>query len=437
MKKRLFWLIALFIIFFVSKIIAEQYRMGLIVTEEMPDWIKQSPEIKLSEPYKESCDNSEHLPPVGSQGTQSSCLGWAVGYYYKTYQEWQEHQWDTNLSEHQFSPAFIYNHINGGIDKGCTVGDAFKVLSDMGCATISDMPYYPNNYTNLPDEDTYFDAIKYRTEDDVYYKDITTTAGLNYAKNHLANGNILITGILVYDNFYKISDYDDIYCVIDTYGDELGGHAFNLVGYDDNKVTNDGTGAFRAVNSWGTDWGNNGYFWISYQAMQSNKTSIGYAFYCDDKIGYSPTIVMKFHVQHNDRYSVKYLFGIGSHDNPDWTKEFFIYHWLNPDNQSVTEEPNTMVAYPSTNIVVDLSDGKEYLYESQKNTVFIRCKDNRQNSVSGTITYLKAEHLVWPQCIISDDPPVAIPDDGSYAYSDVTIGSSELAIIKGISIPFG
>ncbi|MET0049533.1 MAG: C1 family peptidase, partial [Candidatus Thiodiazotropha sp.] len=43
-------------------------------------------------------------------------------------------------------------------------------------------------------------------------------------------------------------------------GEYLGGHAVTLVGYDYNKFG----GAFKIINSWGTEWGDNGYFWMPY-----------------------------------------------------------------------------------------------------------------------------------------------------------------------------
>jgi len=41
----------------------------------------------------------------------------------------------------------------------------------------------------------------------------------------------------------------------------LGGHAMTIIGYDDDKYD----GAFEVINSWGEDWGNEGYMWIRYK----------------------------------------------------------------------------------------------------------------------------------------------------------------------------
>jgi len=69
-----------------------------------------------------------------------------------------------------------------------------------------------------------------------------------------AAGGALVAGFQVYEDFlaYKSGVYTH------QSGSKLGGHAVCVVGYDDDKQ------AWLAKNSWGTDWGEQGFFWIGY-----------------------------------------------------------------------------------------------------------------------------------------------------------------------------
>ena len=40
-------------------------------------------------------------------------------------------------------------------------------------------------------------------------------------------------------------------------------HAVTIVGYNDSITDNGDVGAFKVVNSWGTSFGDNGYFWMT------------------------------------------------------------------------------------------------------------------------------------------------------------------------------
>src|SRR5450759_75585 len=95
-----------------------------------------------------SVDLSSQLPPVGDQGSQGSCVAWATSYYYKSWLEKQEHtEWNLSNPQYQFSPSFVYNQTNGGVDYGSTFPDAFDTMQTKGDVDIAEMPYDQGNHT--------------------------------------------------------------------------------------------------------------------------------------------------------------------------------------------------------------------------------------------------------------------------------------------------
>ena len=73
-------------------------------------------------------------------------------------------------------------------------------------------------------------------------------------KRAIANGELVFGAILVADNFIRYREG----IIEPPTGQEHGYHAVVFCGYDDT------VGAVRGVNSWGTRWGEDGYFWLSY-----------------------------------------------------------------------------------------------------------------------------------------------------------------------------
>jgi C1A family cysteine protease/PKD repeat protein len=81
---------------------------------------------------------------------------------------------------------------------------------------------------------------------------------------------IMEYGALATAIYYTASSYNSGNYTYYYSGSSSTNHIVTLVGWDDNKVTAGGTGAWIIKNSWGTSWGESGYFYIAYQDSKVN-----------------------------------------------------------------------------------------------------------------------------------------------------------------------
>lgn len=220
-----------------------------------------------------SLDLSSQFPPVGDQGKQGSCVGWAVGYAMKTYLERQEEGWPVTFPKYQFSPAWIYNQIRYGTNLGIPIDEALDFVVAQGCDTLEKFPYDQNDYDNKPDTASLMRAVKYRSRSWAYAGAFSflghTYWSPDIIKWLLASGAPVVIRVLDYPDLDHLNSSNPVYDTI--YSTNRGGHALCLVGYDDDKR------AFKFMNSWGTSWGINGYGWISYDLI--NNSSLGFSAY--------------------------------------------------------------------------------------------------------------------------------------------------------------
>ncbi len=368
-----------------------------------------------------SHSNISYLPPVNSQGSQGSCTAWAVGYYLKSYQENRENN-RTNLSQRSdpgniCSPAFIYNmiHVNG--DGGSYFSDAFKILNDFGCPSLTDMPYDDDDYTTWPDRDDYENSIPRRTQlpgGEYYWLRLDSETALNQVKQLVQDGHVLVFGINVYYNYDHVSSYGNVYAIADQSGSNRGGHAQLIVGYDDSIVTSDGTGAFRVVNSWGSGWGDSGFYWISYQAISyGSPLAYGYAYWVEDRSGYSSNQKVEFRFDHNySRETSSWIYVAGQR------KDF-----LDLSVNSVNREYRS---FPSSNIVLDVKDLQSYLTEGADLRLYF--SDNRTNGVTGSIQNFSYRDSSAPIQVTAADTPVNV-SDSSQGYSSLILPAPDGPVI--------
>ncbi|MFX1276762.1 MAG: C1 family peptidase [Promethearchaeota archaeon] len=235
--------------------------------------------------------NETYFPQVRSQGSQGSCASWSVVYYSMGYLEAKDNGWDASSGNESclLSPAWAYNKL--AVDNsGSTLFENAEILKQWGAATLAAMPYNPFDFDSWGNSTAWNEAPYHRALD---YNLITFNAGtiINTIKSIIDGGtpvSFCLNSSEYNDGFadsnYIISslEYNLPSITID--------HANTIVGYND-SISDDGDlGAFKVVNSWGTGFADNGYYWLTYEAFKEIQ-GWGGILYLEDRIDYQPTLI--------------------------------------------------------------------------------------------------------------------------------------------------
>lgn len=232
------------------------------------------------------------MPIPGNQKNNGSCIGWAVGYGMMSYQfRIVEGNSDYNGLDKLFSPAYIWNQLNGGKqDGGLSFGKALDLVGNQGCCKQIDMAA-DVDFTLQPSSIARTNAANYKLSD---YQQIVSPSlfrfknvDVSLMKKWLSNGYPIMVGLLidnVFRNFYSIKAFEqqtDGRLVWKKYNDKgRYSHALLICGYD-NSIN-----AFKVLNSWGDQWANGGYFWLDYDFLRQAVETIGISLNPDIYIGY-------------------------------------------------------------------------------------------------------------------------------------------------------
>ncbi|MBN1902852.1 C1 family peptidase [Candidatus Sumerlaeota bacterium] len=207
-------------------------------------------------------DHSALIPDVGNQGAANSCVCWAAGYYYKTFQDTRE--LGGNPDDHAISPYFLWD-----LGGGSFFEFAGELMMGTGAAYLDDYPsyrfgsgnlksYVTGGNTNLIGYKAFFSHSVY-----VYagnYLASVYSNSLSALKTWLASGDCFVIGIPVFNSFFNYKN--GVYNPNPKTEPLVGLHALCVVGYNDTYQ------AFLVVNSWGTGWGQSGYAWLSYDFVR-------------------------------------------------------------------------------------------------------------------------------------------------------------------------
>ena len=199
------------------------------------------------------------VSPIENQGSCGSC--WAFASTAQLESQMLIHGAKTMPDESE-QALISCGHV--GSCNGGTLGLAAAYLQTYGLPPVS---YFPYTGTNNSCSNAQQGWQSQTTKIDAYFNvpDTLVLPNVDALKSALALYGPLSTSFKVYDDFYNYSS--GVYSY--TSGNFDGWHAVLIVGYDDPRQ------AFIVKNSWGTDWGENGFFEIAYKEV-GGKTDFGF-----------------------------------------------------------------------------------------------------------------------------------------------------------------
>lgn len=211
--------------------------------------------IKRQEALPEYVDLRPGFPAAYDQGEIGSCTGQAISGAYSYLKAKQ-----LNVSP-EFIPSALFIYYNERAientihsDRGASLRTGMKTVNADGVCKVETWPYLIENFAVTPHDQAYIEATDNQA---LQYERVDRT--LYDMRKLLAEGFPFVFGFAVYDSFYSDEVKNTGIMPLPKHDERmLGGHAVVAVGYDDSRQS------FIVRNSWGTNWGVDGYFYMPY-----------------------------------------------------------------------------------------------------------------------------------------------------------------------------
>ncbi|UAY53697.1 peptidase C1A papain [Ferruginibacter albus] len=217
-------------------------------------------------PLPEAVSLLKYAPKRGNQGQQGSCVAWSSAYAAQTIAI--AAATGENPDSIAFSPSYLYNQIRLDNCEGSYVQKAMETMQANGGVPLSEYPYSDHDCDRTPNST----EIKEGKQNSIHGftrltdGDNISEISIRAIKEHLAKDAPVVIGMMVGNSFMQSMMGQDLWTPqADDDPSNGGGHAMCVIGYDDRKYG----GAFQIMNSWGSEWGNNGIAWVRYSDFKN------------------------------------------------------------------------------------------------------------------------------------------------------------------------
>jgi len=334
-------------------------------------------------------------------------------------------------------------------------------MESIGCLTENDFPQeVGNTYVfNNGDVYTYHYDSKYLSGYDWYYKamqnqvddyfsiPLNSEEGIltmkHWLYDHLEGDSVGGIGIIyVGMNSWSIipTGYDTgkkIIVVFTTYSN----HSLAIVGYDDRiewdynqdgqitndiDITGDGIvdvrdwerGAVIVANSYGDEWGNNGYVYVMYRTLAFQTPQYGTwnssMYVVKPKLPFKPKVTFRFSMEHQNKSRISVYAGVSQNPNstsPDFTMEIPFLKNIQ-SNSSISLD--TMGISTPVEFGFDVSPFLNYLTPNINARFFLQVLEvDPDNQFSGSVkSFSVIDYTHGAKEIIANSQPVSIVNNG-------------------------
>lgn len=218
----------------------------------LPDFRDKYLDVTLNPQNKVSFDLRDKCPKIYNQGKLGSCTANAIAFAY----QFDEMKQLENKDE-IFVPSRLFIYYNEremegttSSDSGAAIRDGIKTINKIGVCPESLWPYDISTFTEKPNPKCYQIATKHKS---IKYARIKQT--LEQLREAITAGYPVVFGFTVYQSFESEEVAKTGIMPMPNKNERLlGGHAVSAVGFNETH--------FIIRNSWGDNWGKNGYFFM-------------------------------------------------------------------------------------------------------------------------------------------------------------------------------
>lgn len=216
-------------------------------------------EPKPTNTLPKSADLRKHFPPIKNQGQQGACASFSLTSVFEYFLN-NDTQKTDNMSE-----AYVYFNAreiqgNTNIDEGANLYDVIRGMADKGVCFEELCPYDPSVFNKRPSDEAYEDG-----KDHTVTNAIDVPISVETVKSAINDGYPVVGCFRIFKSLEEnTSGYIPMPTKNERSTEEESFHAMVICGYNDKH------GHFIVRNSWGTNFGDNGYCYLPYSYLRDS-----------------------------------------------------------------------------------------------------------------------------------------------------------------------